>query len=102
MQQQRVDISPEALDLVEKLKRDYGNLIFHQSGGCCDGSAPMCFQKGEMYIDENDVLLGYVAGCPFYMSKDQFEYWKHTHLTLDVVKGKAPVFLWRFLWEFGL
>lgn len=89
---QRVDISPEATQLVEKLKKDYGKLIFHQSGGCCDGSAPMCFQKDEMYIDDNDVLLGYVADCPFYMSKDQFEYWKHTHLTLDVVKGRGASF----------
>ncbi|PLK43278.1 DUF779 domain-containing protein [Emticicia sp. TH156] len=89
---QRVAISPEAAELIEKLKGNYGNLIFHQSGGCCDGSAPMCFQGGEMYIDDNDVLLGYVAGCPFYMSRDQFEYWKHTHLTLDVVKGRGASF----------
>ena len=92
MHQQRVDISPDAVRLVEKLKKDYGNLIFHLSGGCCDGSAPICFQKGEMYLDDNDVLLGNIVGCPFYMSKDQYEYWKHTHLTLDVVKGRGASF----------
>ncbi len=74
------------------LKQEHGPLIFHQSGGCCDGSAPMCFAKDEFYLDDSDVLLGEIAGCPFYMNQDQYEYWKHTHLTIDVVKGRGASF----------
>ncbi|MCD8540422.1 MAG: DUF779 domain-containing protein, partial [Leadbetterella sp.] len=70
----------------------HGPLMFHQSGGCCDGSSPMCFPEGELMINETDVQLGEVAGCPFYMSKDQYEYWKHTHLTLDVTPGRGASF----------
>ena len=67
--------------------------MFHQSGGCCDGSAPMCFPAGELLVDDdNDVLLGEVAGVPFYMSTFQFQYWRHTHLTLDVVEGRGSSF----------
>lgn len=77
---------------MEQLKTEYGELMFHQSGGCCDGSSPMCFQKGELMLNETDVCLGELQGCPFYMSKDQFEYWKHTQLTLDVTKGRGSSF----------
>ena len=66
--------------------------MFHQSGGCCDGSQPMCFEDGEFIIGDSDVLLGHVHGCPFYMSRDQFEYWKHTQLTLDIVEGRGSSF----------
>lgn len=77
---------------MEQLKTEHGELMFHQSGGCCDGSSPMCFQEGELMLNETDVCLGELQGCPFYMSKDQFEYWKHTQLTLDVTKGRGSSF----------
>ncbi|NNG10042.1 MAG: DUF779 domain-containing protein [Arenibacter sp.] len=88
----RVLISEGAKQILEQLKTEYGELMFHQSGGCCDGSSPMCFQKGELMLNETDVCLGELQGCPFYMSKDQFEYWKHTQLTLDVTKGRGSSF----------
>ena len=88
----RVDITPQAEALIEKLRARNGELMFHQSGGCCDGSAPMCYPKGEFRTGGSDVLLGEVAGCEFYMSDWQYEYWKHTHLTVDVVKGRGSGF----------
>ncbi|TXB62879.1 DUF779 domain-containing protein [Phaeodactylibacter luteus] len=88
----RVKITPEATAVVEKLRDEHGPLMFHQSGGCCDGSAPMCFPNGELMLDDNDVWIGDVAGCPFLMSKDQFEYWQHTQLTVDVTKGRGASF----------
>lgn len=66
--------------------------MFHQSGGCCDGSQPMCFPKGEFRTSDSDVLLGEIAGCGFYMSRDQFEYWKHTQLTIDITPGRGSSF----------
>ncbi|WP_405198506.1 DUF779 domain-containing protein [Christiangramia sp. LLG6405-1] len=88
----RVDITEEAISIIDKLKERYGDLMFHQSGGCCDGSSPMCLEKGDLLLNENDVWLGTVHGCEFFMSKDQFEYWKHTHLTVDVTKGRGSSF----------
>lgn len=88
----RISITPEATELVNQLKQEFGELIFHQSGGCCDGSSPMCFQKGDFKIGNSDVLLGEINGCNFYMSADQFEYWKHTHLTLDITNGRGASF----------
>jgi len=88
----RVLISENAKKVLEQLKSEHGELMFHQSGGCCDGSSPMCFQKGELMLNETDVYLGDVEDCPFYMSKDQFEYWKHTQLTIDVTKGRGSSF----------
>lgn len=88
----RVQATPAALELITQLKAEFGNLLFHQSGGCCDGSAPMCFQEGTFIIGYSDVGLGYIDGVPFWMSKDQFEYWKHTRLTLDVVEGRGSSF----------
>lgn len=70
----------------------HGPLMFHQSGGCCDGSAPMCYQRGELKTGARDVLVGEVGGQPFFMGADQFELWKHTDLTLDVVKGRGAGF----------
>lgn len=84
---ERVSYTPAAADLIEKLRSQHGDLLFHQSGGCCDGSSPMCYPKGEFRIGQRDVYLGEVCGCPFYMSGPQFELWRHTHLTVDVVKG---------------
>ncbi len=89
---ERVSITPEACGLIDELRKDHGPLMFHQSGGCCDGFAPMCFADGEFRIGDSDILLGRVHDCPFYMSKDQYEYWKHTHLTLDIVKGRGSSF----------
>lgn len=88
----RVDVTDEAAALIRKLVSANGPLVFHQSGGCCDGSAPMCFPRGEFRIGQRDVLLGYVEGTPFFMGAEQFEYWKHTHLTLDVVRGRGAGF----------
>ena len=88
----RVLITPEASKLISDLKERFGDLMFHQSGGCCDGSSPMCFEKGEFKIGGSDVKLGEIDGCEFWMSKDQFEYWQHTQLTVDVTKGRGSSF----------
>lgn len=81
-----------AVDLIRMLRSKHGALMFHQSGGCCDGSSPMCYPRGEFLIGDADVELGEVDGEPFYMSRSQFEYWKHTQLTLDVVPGRGGMF----------
>ena len=88
----RIDTTDLAVELINELKAKHGPLVFHQSGGCCDGSAPMCFPKDEFIIGYSDVCLGEVEGIEFWMSQDQFEYWKHTHLTLDVVAGRGSSF----------
>jgi len=88
----RVEITDKAAEVVKQLKAKHGELIFHQSGGCCDGSAPMIFEKEDMYLDESDILLGTVEGVNFYMNQDQFEYWKHTHLTVDITEGRGASF----------
>ena len=88
----RVSATPAALELVRKLKAAHGPLMFFQSGGCCDGSAPMCYPNGELRIGERDVLLGDVEGCPVYIGGAQYEAWKHTALTLDVVPGRGAGF----------
>lgn len=88
----RVDITPEAELILSELKRKYGELMFHQSGGCCDGSQPMCFEKGDFKVGGSDVCLGTVEGCEFWMNKDQFEYWKHCHLTIHVTPGRGSSF----------
>ena len=81
-----------AVHLIRVLHQKHGPLMFHQSGGCCDGSSPMCYPRGEFITGDSDVQLGEVDGEPFYMSKSQFEYWKHTQLTLDVVPGRGGMF----------
>ena len=88
----RVDITPDAEALVERLAVRHGPLLFHQSGGCCDGSSPMCFPRDDFIISEADVHLGWIADTPFYMSVSQYEYWAHTHLTVDVVPGRGAGF----------
>ena len=88
----RVDITDEAAALVARLVDQHGPLLFHQSGGCCDGSSPMCYPRNEFRIGQRDVYLGEVAGTPFYMGADQFEYWSHTHLLVDVVPGRGGGF----------
>lgn len=89
---ERVDVTPAAAELIRSLRADHGPLMFHQSGGCCDGSSPMCFGEGEFKVGGQDVKLGDVEGCEFWMSASQFEVWKHTRLTLDVVPGRGGGF----------
>jgi uncharacterized protein (DUF779 family) len=88
----RVTATPTTLDLIEKLKAMHGPLLFHQSGGCCDGSAPMCYPRGEFKVGAQDVYLGEIGGQPFYMGKEQFNYWQHTHLIIDTVPGRGSGF----------
>lgn len=89
---ERVSATPAALALIELLAGRNGDLLFHQSGGCCDGSAPMCYPAGDFKTGSQDVLMGEIGGAPFYMSRSQFEYWKHTHLIIDVVEGRGSGF----------
>ena len=88
----QVEATQEALDLIEDIKKDYGEVLFHQSGGCCDGSAPMFFQKGDFLIADHDVQMGEIGGVPFYIGGLQFEAWKHTRLIIDVVDGQGGMF----------
>jgi uncharacterized protein (DUF779 family) len=89
---ERVLATDEALGLIDKLTRMHGPLMFHQSGGCCDGSSPMCYPANEFRIGGNDTYLGDIGGCPVYMDSDQFAYWKHTQLIIDVVPGRGGGF----------
>ena len=88
----RVIANEAARAVIRQLIAQHGPLLFHQSGGCCDGSSPMCFTVGELLIGDNDVWLGQVEGCDLYMSAFQFDYWKHTQLELDVVRGRGASF----------
>ena len=88
----RVTATPAAVALIERLSARHGRLLFHQSGGCCDGSAPMCYPEAEFRVGRQDVLLGAIAGCPFYIGAAQFEYWAHTQLIIDVVPGRGAGF----------
>nr|WP_106781895.1 DUF779 domain-containing protein [Lysinibacillus timonensis] len=89
---ERVLATDEAIALIEKLKVKHGPVMFHQSGGCCDGSSPMCYPVGDLIIGDQDVLLGEISGAQFYMHKSQFDYWKHTQLIIDVVDGRGGMF----------
>lgn len=89
---ERVRATPAAIELIERLRAVHGPLMFHQSGGCCDGSAPMCYPDGEFKIGERDVLLGSIAGCKFYIGGHQYERWKHTQLIIDAVPGRGAGF----------
>lgn len=88
----RVTATDAALELIARLRQQHGPLMFHQSGGCCDGSSPMCYPQGEFRVGDADVKLGDIDGCPFYMSRAQFEYWQHTQLIIDVVPGRGGMF----------
>jgi len=88
----RVEITEKAAEVVERLKAPHGALMFHQSGGCCDGSAPMCYPVGDFRVGPQDVLLGNISGCEFYIGAAQFEYWRHTQLIIDVVPGRGSGF----------
>ncbi|MYN30522.1 DUF779 domain-containing protein [Duganella levis] len=88
----RVTATPAALDMIAALRDRHGPLMFFQSGGCCDGSTPMCYPAGEFSISDTDVYLGNLDGTPFYMGREQFEYWEHTQLIIDVVEGNGGMF----------
>jgi len=88
----RVVCTPAAVDLIRTVRAKHGPVMFHQSGGCCDGSAPMCYPQGEFIIGDHDRLLGEIDGAPFYISGPQFEYWRHTQLIIDVVPGRGGMF----------
>ncbi len=92
MDTRRVIATEAALAWIGTLRERHGPLMFHQSGGCCDGSAPMCYPLGEFQVGERDVLLGEIGGCPFYIGAAQYEYWKHTQLIIDVVPGRGSGF----------
>ena len=88
----RVVATAAALDLIETLRREHGPILFHQSGGCCDGSAPMCYAVGDFLTGDSDVHLGEIGGADFFISAPQFAYWKHTQLIIDVVPGRGGMF----------
>ena len=88
----RVKATPAALDLIKALQDEHGEILFHQSGGCCDGSAPMCYPTGDYMVGDRDVRLGPIGGAQVYINRDQFEYWKHTQLIIDVVPGRGGMF----------
>ena len=89
---ERVAVTARAAAVIDELREKHGDLMFHQSGGCCDGSAPMCFAVGDFLVGSRDVLLGTIHGCEFYMAADQFEFWQNTHLTIDVTEGRGASF----------
>ncbi|MBE9547889.1 MAG: DUF779 domain-containing protein [Proteobacteria bacterium] len=92
MPTQRVSVTDKAKAVIDQLREKHGALVFHQSGGCCDGSAPMCFEDGDFLIGSRDLCLGEIHGCKFYMAADQFEYYKSTHITVDVSSGRGSSF----------
>ncbi len=83
----RLDATDKAIALIRQLKETHGELMFYQAGGCCEGTQPQCFEKGGFYLRMNDVCIGTLEGCDFWIDKDLFEYWKHAHFTLDVLDG---------------
>lgn len=89
-----VTATPAALTLLAEIVADHGPVLFHQSGGCCDGSSPMCYPQGDFRIGARDVLLGQIGDAPFYISASQYETWKHTDLIIDVVAGRGGMFAW--------
>ena len=90
---ERVIATPAVLELIAQLKAEHGpELMFHQSGGCCDNSAANCYLPTDLTIGPHDVRLGEIGGVPFYMSASQYEYWKHTQLIIDVVEGQGGTF----------
>ena len=88
----RVEVTEEATKLIEKLRNFHGPVMFHQSGGCCDGSAPMCYQLGDFKVGRQDVYLGQIAGAPVFIGAEQFQYWQHTQITIDAVPGRGAGF----------
>ena len=89
---ERVSVTDKAAAVIDQLRQQHGDLMFHQSGGCCDGSSPMCFAKGEFLVGSRDLCLGEIHGCNFYMASDQFEYYKNMHVMIDVTQGRGSSF----------
>ena len=89
---ERIDVTNEAKKVIDQLCDQHGQLLFHQSGGCCDGSAPMCYSVDDFKPGSRDVLLGQIHGCNFYMAADQFQLWENTHLTIDITEGRGASF----------
>ena len=87
-----VEATPAALALLEEIVAEHGPVLFHQSGGCCDGSSPMCYPRAGFLIGDSDVLLGHIGDTPFYIGAAQYEAWKHTALIIDVVPGRGGMF----------
>ena len=87
-----VSATPAAIELIDEIVDDHGPVMFHQSGGCCDGSSPMCYPRGEFLIGDYDVKMGEIGGAPFYISGSQYEAWKHTDIVIDVVPGRGGMF----------
>lgn len=88
----RVLATDAAIDLIREIRRDHPDILFHQSGGCCDGSSPMCYPADDYIVGDNDVKLGEIDGVPVYISSSQCEVWKHTQLIIDVVPGRGGMF----------
>ena len=88
----QVTATSAAVELIGRLRAKHGAVLFHQSGGCCDGSSPMCYPQADFIVGDRDVRLGEIGGAPFYISPSQFEYWKHTQLIIDVVEGRGGMF----------
>lgn len=88
----RVSATQSARELLDEIIADHGPVLFHQSGGCCDGSSPMCYPRGEFVVGDRDILLGMIGETPFYIGEAQYEAWKHTDLTVDVVPGRGGMF----------
>lgn len=89
---ERVSVTEKAKAVIDQLRQQHGDLMFHQSGGCCDGSSPMCFAEGDFMVGSRDLCLGEIHGCKFYMAADQFEYYKNSHIVVDVTKGRGSSF----------
>lgn len=85
----RVIATPETIKIIEMLKEKNGDLVFNQSGGCCDGTAPMCYEKSDFYVPSRNIKLGEVAGCEFFIDHEQFEYFRHSQIIIDVKEEKA-------------
>lgn len=92
MNTERVSVTEKAKAVINQLRQKHGDLMFHQSGGCCDGSSPMCFAKGDFIVGSRDLCLGEIEGCNFYMAADQFEYYKNSHIVVDVTEGRGSSF----------
>ncbi len=89
MKVNRIEVTSKACEVIEMLKKEHKELVFNQSGGCCDGTAPMCYAKDDFYVPSRNVKLGEICGCEFFMDKDQFEYFKHSQITIDVKEENA-------------
>ena len=92
IEEPRVTATDSAIALIEEIRRDHPTILFHQSGGCCDGSSPMCYPADDFIVGDHDIKLGEIGGVPVYISASQFEVWKHTQLIIDVVPGRGGMF----------